>query len=1311
MIEILIVRNPFEPHFKERQEVVYMDGLSVKDYYPRGDIYIVNGEYLTHPENRIPDDGTQIVVTTAVGGGDFGKILGFVASIALMAYAGNIAGGLWSTGTNSFFAAGHLGAFLASGAVMMIGGRLINGIFPQQVPNLDYKVEEKSQSYGWEIPAPSYAEGNVIGVTFGECIPQPQVLTQHVETVNGKQYLNLLLCGGEGPVDGIRNIRIGNNDIGNYSDVQLEYRLGTNNQGPVPFFGDTPIDQSVDLELGDNALIQTTNSTKARDIEITMSWPGGLYHINDDGGYGGTTVEFAVAYRKKGEKLWNGAGKPYISCSTGSISGVEAYQDAACETWTITQVNLYPQRAMVYWNVCGSISGQAEPAYLRQNYDNGKIKFCITDGFRSATISVQTGTYRESAAQSAALVRSYKFGGLPPAQYEVKVQLISRDKSSRTSSITRWAMMTSYDSGLYSRPGKVLVAMRILATNQLSGGVPSVNWRQYRNTVWVWNPSSGAYEARAASNPIWAAYDIMHYCRRLENINTGGLEYHVFGIAKERFTKYWDQWTEAAAYADELVTNPDGTTEKRFQFDAFFDTTQKRITAAQKAATVGHAVILSHGDDIGIVVDKPGSITQIFGEGRTTLSSVQGTFSSADERARAIEITYNEQNNDFKNTKFVTRSTLFTAADQDNTAQVTLFGVARRTQAWREAIRALAKNERECQTLEFSADVDAMVSEYGDIIGWNHKVSQIGLASGRLTAVSAGSVTLDKEVTLETGKTYELDIQRYDDKLIKKTVAGNGKTTAELTLSVAFSADELPQTYDVYCLGETEKAVKPFRIVSIGRDEDLKCSIKCLEYDAAVYSDSLDYSKYPIKDYTSASGLIDVSGLSVAENTYMQRDGIAVSDISVSWTLARRLSADLFIVSISTGDSWSEYQRTMEMTCNIMRVNTLCTYYVRVQTIADGTISRGVIRSVYITGKDMPPHNVARFDVVQSGPVMVAIIDEVRDTDIAYYEIRQGMSWGKSVLVGTFIGTKYEFAATDEGTMTYWVKARDTSGNYSDHAAKAICNVAGLPERNVIYKHSTTCNDWKLTGMWADVRGYCRICGKKVLADYEKFADIFGGLHELRTDAELVLPPIDLGENMLDMSCFWKDTSGQLHLKSTKTLADYEKFADIFGGSHEYMKMKYQNSTFSAVDVDYELDGNAKYTVEYRTSIDATMWSEWIPESVKQFAGRYIQVRILPKSIDGIGNIVIKGVTVTIDVPDMEDIIENVRLNAAAATTIHFNKKFKEIKSFSAYTDLAGRQVTCVLENRTESSIDVSALDDNGNRIAATLQKLVIRGY
>ena len=55
----------------------------------------------------------------------------------------------------------------------------------------------------------------------------------------------------------------------------------------------------------------------------------------------------------------------------------------------------------------------------------------------------------------------------------------------------------------------------------LSGGVPSLNWRQTRKTVWVHNPETGYYEQRAADNPIWACYDILHGCRRLKNIKTG----------------------------------------------------------------------------------------------------------------------------------------------------------------------------------------------------------------------------------------------------------------------------------------------------------------------------------------------------------------------------------------------------------------------------------------------------------------------------------------------------------------------------------------------------------------------------------------------------------------------------------------------------------------------------------------------------------------------------------------------------------------------------------------------------------------------
>lgn len=311
--------------------------------------------------------------------------------------------------------------------------------------------------------------------------------------------------------------------------------------------------------------------------------------------------------------------------------------------------------------------------------------------------------------------------------------------------MTQWSILTSYVDGIYCRPGKVLVALRIKASNQLSGGVPSLNWRQVRKTVWVHNPETDTYEEKPADNPIWATYDILHGCRRLKNVHTGAYEFTVAGYPADCLDAYYEQWTEAAAYADEEITNQDGEKEPRFRFDAFYDTSQKRWNAAQKAANVGHADIIPHGRNIGIVVDKPGQITQVFGEGRTTVSSVKGSFSATADRAKAIEITYNDGQNDFQNTVMTVRSPNYnTDHASDNTSQMTLFGVKRRSQAYREAITALATNERQLQFIELSADMDAIVAEYGDIVGYNHTVSRIGIASGRIRAATETTVRLDK---------------------------------------------------------------------------------------------------------------------------------------------------------------------------------------------------------------------------------------------------------------------------------------------------------------------------------------------------------------------------------------------------------------------------------------------------------------------------------------------------------------------------------------------------------------------------------------
>lgn len=980
MIQLVTIANPLQPQIRDVTELYY-NGGTVGEYVETfGQDVVLDGVIIEKPDEVHPADGSQIIVMPHVAGKGLKRILGFAAMIALTVYAGNVANGLWG----GLFKAGSVAATLASGAVMFIGGKIINSIFPQQNNTFSWQDNQSSQSYGWDIPTPTTIAGYVVGETYGEAMPAAQLLEQHVETIDDKQYLNLLYCGGYGPVDSIDNIRIDYTDIGNYSGVELETRLGTNDQEPISFFKNTPLDQSVGIELAENgnSVTRTTDTVKASALEVTLEWPGGLFYINDNSSYSSATVKFKIEYRKKGTTEWTSFGKD---------------------------------------------------------------------------------EYSKTAASNSAVRESYKVEGLEAAQYDVRVTMVDRPHTTRYQTMTQWTLLTSYIDGQYSRPNKVLVGMRILASNQLSGGVPSLNWRQTRKYVYVWNPTSRAYEQKAADNPIWAAYDILHHCRHLKNVNTGEHEYVADGVDKDCFTPYYDEWTAAAAYADEEIENQDGEKEPRYRFDAIFDTAQKRMTAAQKAANIGHAAIITHGRNYGIVVDKPGTMTQIFGEGRTTVSSVKGSFSSKEDRARAIEVTYNDGQNDFKNTVIVVRSPNYNTDDgTDNTTQLSLFGVKRRSQAYREAITALATNERQIQTIELSADIDAIVAEYGDIVGYNHAVSRIGIASGRLESATATTVTLDKDVTLEASRSYEIYITLADDTLLKAGVVSKDYTGRELTLSETLGT--IPERFDNYAFGEVGKAVKPFRVVSAERDGDLKVSLKLAEYDEAAYATELDYSKYPVVDYMSTPALAQVKNVTATEDSYIS-GGAAVSDIHVDWTVAGTgTMPDSYIVAVTARDSsYTQRQSTNLTSVTFRGVKHPATYDISVTGIYDAMPGQSATTMLYVAGLNVATSaEISGLTITRvQGGLMLGWNPALGGAAVTYsiYRGDTGAEMSACTEVASgLVGTTYKDAHDAAGTWQYYVAAVDTDGKQQGGALSGLGTItAPSPAKNIetkyVYRH------------------------------------------------------------------------------------------------------------------------------------------------------------------------------------------------------------------------------------------------------------------
>ena len=887
MFEIITVKNILTGE-QERQRYEYEGKRLIDIVDIKGLLVFVNGSLVDIPYGYIPQDGDQVVLTAELEGGMKGA-LGWILQIGLMVAAPYVGGWLGITA--------KFGQALAAGAFMILGGKIINSLC--HVNQAHAQEQSSSPTYGWDLPQIQTHEGGLIGETFGVTMPAGQLLMYHVETesetykltdgaltnthkYSGEkdvQYLNVLFSGGYGPVDSIEDIRIGYTPIENFESVQIEKRLGTNDQEPISFFPNTVADQSIDLDCKEGAsVIRSTDSDQCNAIELTFTWPGGIYSTNDKGNFTNLTARFTIGIRKTGSR--------------------DAWLEQVC--------------------------------------------------------AVTAGTNQT-------VRRSFKFEGLEAARYDVRVLPTTMPMTSRQNAMMRWSTLSTYiNSGQFVRPNKVLIGLRIKATNQLNGGIPNLNWRQKRMHVLVFNPRTRQYEEKSAQNPIWAAYDILHHCRKLKNITTGQFEYVVDGCPADRFSKYFDEWQKAADYADEMVDDGNGSTERRFQLDAFFDTKQKRYEAANKAAQVGHATIVRHGVNLGIVVDMPGTMKQIFGEGRTTASSVSGSFSSRDERARSVQITYNDEQRDFKNTEFFVRSARYAENKnlQDNTANVTLFGVSRRSQAHREALYYLATNERQLQTIQLSADVNALVCEYGDIIGVAHTVPRLGLESGRIVSVDGNKVKLDKEVTLTASDVYSIIVQRSaDDALVTRDVlpVSTDTTTDTITVSQSFGTGDEVSQYDCYAVGIRDKVVKPFRVVKLEQDKDLKMTITATEYDEKIYEP--DYTRYPIIDYSKQKSALLKAPINLKlseENLRVQGSG-RNSIIHCSWQMPENARFDTFRVSYSTDNyNWTDAPTTRAMSLDLENLEPDHTYYVRVRAILDGFESGYASAHIGVSGNILP---------------------------------------------------------------------------------------------------------------------------------------------------------------------------------------------------------------------------------------------------------------------------------------------------------------------------------------------------------------------
>jgi hypothetical protein len=1276
-LHILIVRNPFDVgKDREYRQIDIIPNAPIKNYLVTclipddWQIYYCSptkniGKVLEINEidRIIPSDGDSLVTMPDIkGGGSDNKgknVLTIVAAIAISYFsmgAGTAVKG-WALNAGYTAGAAAFWGYAAAIAVQVAGGYLLSRL------NKVDKGEGDSSTYSWGDISNAQGEGNAIPITFGTVRTGGQLLSGHITYDGEKQYLNLLYSGGEGPCDyiedgedgnctGIDKILINGNPSANYRDLEINKRAGLNNQSVITNFNDTYADQSVNTELvlNDPWTIITTTST-AQGLEVILECPAGLYRVSDSGRYKTASIQAEIEYKLHTATTW----LPY---TTFVKINAWAYGESDLTKIKISgdQTNIFAAgKTIIIYASTGNLTATiTNSTYYGWNYIyetwitvNTNVPGSL-DG-----ISTQYNVITISGNTAKAVRGRYRIDNITEGQYDVRAKCIAKSGTSSSYSTTLYFKTVSainYED--FSHPNLILLGIKALASDQLSGGMPTVTWEQTRSKGWVYNSNTAAYEEKSLNVPAWAAYDLISRIKKYYNINTDVLDTVVEGIAVSRMD--YNAFNEAATYQAITVNG-----RQRCQCNYILDTIQTLWDGLKEIESVGRFKVIPLGTKYSCTADKPATPVWMANDANYILGSFSESFTSIDKRANSIEIRFRDKNNNYDwNTAIICTDDYDDEGAVPNPIQITLAACTDWDSACVEGAYLLRQNQKVFRTISHSHSVDAIGVQVGDVYLLQSSITNWGIG-GRIMAADANSISLDQQVYLAEGNDYQVVIRMPDDTLVTKTVKntvdvilfGMGARpcsnvwTSRLTLEIPFTT--IPQTDDMFSFGETSITAKPFRVISITRDGDLQRKITGLEYVESVYDELTDI---PIPDYVTK---VKVMSLTVSEHT----DNTGTVWLDISWTPPRdvyngarveingKKVAD--IKSFETSYSW--------------QVDALGSYTIKVVTIDIFGNDAGDVSKTYTVVGETAPGDITNLDMSYKGDQIYLTWDIVLDPRPISYEVRKGADANNASSLGRISGNEYPIM----GDGTYWVAAYYRT-LYGDWEGVVVEN--SLENTNIVVQYSEAESGW--IGTCTDT-----IIDELYFDDIENFDSIVSVDNSLK----------------------------RLELSPTVTLGYYTiSAADIVDILHEAKCTIMVNlgtiiPTGTAAIVQINV-GDASETY--------AGWSDF--NNSQKYIGRYFNFRIkLTSETVGIVPIV-STFDFVIDMPDIKEYGNNV-LIPAAKTTITYTKTYHSIPFFisSALGAVAGDTIT--VTNKTLTSVDVE-ITNSGSYVAREIDYLV-RGF
>lgn len=910
--------------------------------------------------------------------------------------------------------------------------------------------------------------------------------------------------------------------------------------------------------------------------------------------------------------------------------------------------------------------------------------------------------------------RVFRKDGLTAGKYNLRITKTSDDSSFYKTGDLILDQLDEIKTDDLAYPNTALLAVELLATDQLSGSAPNltslvqgkkvsvpnvlngetaVDWEDYYwndtesefrllsdDTSLTWDGST--YITAYSANPIWCIKDFLLNSRYGlgDYIATANVDADVF--------------LESAKYCDEKVADGNGGYEKRFRLDVVLDSSTSAVDAITQLLATCNGFLFYNTGTIKVKIDKPDTPVQVFGMGNIIEGSFSQSWKTTKEVPNAIEAIFNDADNNYQQeTIEYVDATAIASGDPIRKQSLRVF-CTRTSQAIRLARYALKLAKYCDRVVKFKAGIDAIACESGDIISVSHDVPQWGF-SGRLQAGTTDlSMALDRLVTMEADVAYVMQIRHDDDTIETKSVSAIVGSYSTLTLATSLIAT--PSAGAVYSFGVENIQTKPFRIISMSRAKDQTVDIIGIEYNANVYDDTAP--DLPENNYSALNyGVPPVRNLSLGEHLILKADGTLESAIDVYFD--RPDDADYYInqyksaviyFSDNAGTSWQRIGQTAGTSFTIQGgITEGSTYKVAVSSVSvkgeEMQFASAPTDSITIAGKTAPPSNVANFEVTQQGSMLRFSWDDNADLDASKSEIRKGSNWDSATQIAIVKANEFMFPVGEIGLQTYLCKHIDTTGNYSTTPATDTLTVTAPPERNIVNTLDLFAGNRMENATLTDL-------------DYV-WSVLYDSTYARKAYA-------------LKTSKTWEDVEGEAMTWENAQTAGSLNMDSAFVSVGSLRMLTATPFDLGAIfefnvvmDIDYADSENGTIVTLINYSEDNVTWSDWETLSAStQYRARYVAFGFNVSSTDTGEPVIIYGATAQINAPTVYVDYGGDLAVATGGTSVVFGQPFTETPrvrcqvingaiGFPVVTAKSTTGFTVKVYNVSGSAIDTAEID------------------